>query len=214
MPSIKEIRDSIDVKLTKLDARADAFHAALEESKDHDERIKRSRQEVGRALDKLTANIDQQSELSDGRKQTIHSLVDNLNAQIADSKTASRETLAYARRQIHEASRKMETELDSVLAEPKNRTAELLRPAVDAYARAVDKLDAEFEASELRFESVRSKTDVALDKQRQETARKIAALKQRLAEQKEHAGERLADVETQLRGEFEQLAAGFKKLLG
>ena len=46
-------------KLDKLDARADAFQAALEGSANQiEERIARNKQEARRALDKLTADID------------------------------------------------------------------------------------------------------------------------------------------------------------
>src|SRR4029077_14679709 len=147
MSTFSDIREASDTKLAKLDARADAFHAALEGRKDSDERITRKHKEVRRALDKLTADIDQRTEISDTRKQAVRSLVDNLNEQITLSQTASRETLAYARRQIHEDSRKIEKELDVAFAEPKTGIVELLHVSIDAYAYAVDKLDAELEAA-------------------------------------------------------------------
>ena len=61
--------------------------------------------------------------------------------------------------------------------------------------------------------SAEDKENAALDDRRRETAQKIAALKRRLAERKGHPGERLADFETRLRGEFEQLVKSFKDLL-
>src|SRR5262245_25696039 len=131
MSSVKEIRESADVKLTKLGARADAFQATLEKSKDHANRIQPNQQEVRRALDQLKVDIDRHKDLSDERKQAIHSLVDTFNAQIAASETASRETLAFARQQIYEASRRMETELDGALTKSKNRVDELLQTAID-----------------------------------------------------------------------------------
>src|SRR5262245_2626266 len=213
MSIVKEIRESADVKLTKLGARADAFEAALEKSKDHADRIQSNQQEVRRALDQLKVGIDRHKDLSDERKQAMHSLVDTLNAQIDASETASRETLAYARQQIYEASRRLESELDGALGGPKNRVDQLLQTAINIYGRAVDKLDAELEAAELRFASAGSKQNAALDDGRRETAQKIAALKRRLAERKGHPGERLADFETRLRGEFEQLVKSFKDLL-
>ena len=213
MSIVKEIRESADVKLTKLGARADAFQAALEEDKDHGDRIKQNQHEVRQALDEVKAGIDRQKEVSDSRKQAIHSLVDNLNAQLAASGSASRETLMHAREQIHEASHRIETELDGALAESKTRVDELLQTAINTYGRAVDKLDAELEAAELRFASAEKKENTALDDGRRETAQKIAALKRRLAERKGHPGEQLADFETQLRGEFEQLVKSFKDLL-
>ena len=213
MSKVKEIRESADIKLTKLGARADAFQATLEKSKDHADRIQPNQQEVRRALDQLKVGVDRHKDLSDGRKQAIHSLVDTLNAQIAASATASRETLAYARQQIHEASRRLETELDGALAESKDRVDELLQTAINTYGRAVDKLDAELEATELRFASAGNKENTALDDERRETAQKIAALKRSIAERKGHPGEGLADLEIRLRGEFEQLVKSFKDLL-
>ena len=213
MSKVKEIRESADVKLTKLAARADVFQATLEKSKDHADRIQPNQQEVRRALDQLKVGVDRHKDLSDGRKQAIHSLVDILNAQIAASATASRETLAYARQQIHEASRRLETELDGALAESKERVDELLQTAINTYGRAVDKLDAELEAAELRFASAGKTENAASDNGRRETAQKIAALKRRLAERKGHPGEGLADFEIRLRGEFEQLVSCFKDLL-
>ena len=213
MSSIKEIRESADVKLTKLAARADALQATLKKSKDHADRIQPNQQEVRRALDQLKVGVDRHKDLSDGRKQAIHSLVDTLNVQIAASATASRETLAYARQQIHQASRRLETELDGALAESKDRVDELLQTAINTYGRAVDKLDAELEAAELSFASAGNKENTALDDERRETAQKIAALKRSIAERKGHPGERLADFEIRLRGEFEQLLKSFKDLL-
>src|SRR5262245_61435687 len=213
MPKVREIRESADVKLTKLSARADAYQATLENSKDHADRIQPNQQEVRRALDQLKISIDQHKDLSDERKQAIHSLVDTLNAQIAASATASRETLAYAHRQIYEASRRLETELDGALAESKERVDELLQTAINTYGRAVDKLDAELDAAELRFGSAGKKENTGLDDGRREMAQKTAALKRRLAERKGHPVEQLADFEIRLRGEFEQLVKSFKDLL-
>ena len=211
MSSISNIRESSDAKLAKLDARADAFQAALEGSANQiDERIARNKQEARRALDKLTADIDERTEVSDTRKQAIRSLVDNLNQQITLSQTASQETLAYARRQIHEGSRKIEEELDGALAEPKTGIVELRQVSMDGYTRAVDKLDAELEAAELRFASVKDKGDAAFDERRNEMAQEIAKFKQRLGEKGSHAGEKLAKFEAELRGEFEQTVKTIK----
>lgn len=213
MSSISNIRESSDAKLAKLDARADAFQASLEGGENQiEQRIARNKQEARRAVDKLAADIDQRTEISDTRKRAIRSLVDNLNQQITLSQTASRETLAYARRQIHDGGRKIEEELDGALAEPKTGIVELLQVSIDAYGRAVDKLDAELEAAELHFASAKDKVDSAFDKRRKDMAREIAKFKQRLGEKKAHAGENLAAFEEELRGEFEQAVKTIKDL--
>jgi uncharacterized protein (DUF342 family) len=214
MSSISNIRESADVKLAKLDARADAFHAALEGNKDGDGRIARNKQDVRRALDELTAGIAQQKELPDTRKQAISSMVDSLNKQIALIQTASREQVAYARRQIHDGIGKIETEIDTALAESHTATTSPLRAPIEAYARAVDKLDAELEAVELRFASVEDKVDAPFDQRRKEMAQEIVKFKQRLGEKNQRTGEKLADLEQKLRGEFEQTVRTIRNMFG
>src|SRR5882724_1457146 len=116
MSSIKEMKGSVDVKLDKLDARADAFQAALAGSKAQiDERIQYPRQAVRQALDKLAADIERQTDLTVERKESTLWLVDNLNEEIASCQAAAHETRAAARRQMHEIMQKVETEVDTTL---------------------------------------------------------------------------------------------------
>jgi hypothetical protein len=211
MSSINEIKQSVDVKLDKLDARADALQAALAGSKDQtNERIACRKQEARQAIDNLSSEIGQQKDLPDERKQAIRSLVDDLNEQLASSQTAAHETLAYTREQIQENLRKMETEVDAALDKSGATCIEPLQVSIGAYARAIDKLDAELEAAELRFSSVRDKVGAVLDQGRKKTAQDIAALKQRLGERNTIAGGQLAGFENGLREEFEQVAKTFK----
>jgi hypothetical protein len=217
MSSIKEMKGSADVKLDKLDARADAFQAALAGSKAQiDERIQYHRQAVRQALDKLAADIERQTDLPVERKESMRSLVDNLNEQIASSQAAAHETLASARRQMHEIMQKVETEVDTTLAESKSIDTELLHASIGTYARAVHKLDATLEAAEARFASVKDedKVDAAFDKRRQDMEQEIAKFKQRLDEKTAHKGEMLATFEAELHDKFEQIAKAFKDLFG
>jgi archaellum component FlaC len=213
MSSIEEIKQSVDVKLDKLDARADAFQAALGGSESQmNERIERRKQELRQTIEKLSSDIDQEKDLPHERKQAVGSLVDNLNQQIASSQTAAHETLAYARRQIQEGLRKMETEVDTALAESKSTPTEPLRLSIGAYARAMHRLDVELEAAEARFASAKDKGDLASDQRRQEMAEEIAQLKQRLGEKKAHSGDKLARFEAELHEKFEQMTKKFTEL--
>ena len=61
MSSIEEIKQSVDVKLDKLDARADAFQAALGGSESQmNERIERRKQKLRQTIEKLSSDIDQE----------------------------------------------------------------------------------------------------------------------------------------------------------
>ena len=213
MSTISKMRASIDFRLDKAQARAEAFDAALASSKGQiDARIARHRQQAQQQLSKLAADLDAQTSLPAARKQALRSEVDNLDEQIGLAQSASRETLASVRRQIQEGIGKMETELDAALGEAETKAAELLQASTAAYARALDKLDAELEAAQHRFASTRSELDTAVKTGHQEIAQEIAKLKQRLAERKTHTGENLAHFERELGEGVERVAKAFKDL--
>jgi type VI protein secretion system component VasK len=169
---------------------------------------------VRQALDKLAADIERQTDLPVERKESMRSLVDNLNKQIASSQAAAHETLASARRQMHEVTQKIETEVDTTLAGSKSTNAELLHASIGTYARAVHKLDAALEAAEARFASVKDKEDAVFNKRRQELAQEIVEFRMRLDEKTAHNAERLANFEAELHDKFEQIAKAFKDLFG
>ena len=215
MSTIRNIKESVDAKLDKLDARADAFQTALQGTSEQiAERIEQHKREMQQALDKLAAEIDKHKDLPDGRKQAIRSEVDNLNEQITLSESAARDTLAYTRRQIRQGIEKLEAQLDGAFTESKSLTVELLKASIEMFARAENKLDAELEAAELHFAASKRKVDAAFDKRRQEMAQEIAKLKQRLGDKGSQTSATLAAFEAELRGGFEQIAKAVKDLFG
>jgi len=115
-----------------------------------DEPIARHGDEAQRVLRKLRADVDQHKDLSPSRKQAIGSLVDNLDEQIALTKSASRETLMNARGQLRDGIDKMQTELNSALHGIESAAGHLLRASILACTRALDKFDGELEAVEKR----------------------------------------------------------------
>jgi hypothetical protein len=213
MTSISNIRESIDVRLDKVQARAEAFDAALEATKDQiDERIARHKERAQQSLGKLASDIDAQKDLPETRKQALHSVADNLDEQINLAQSASRETLESARRQIQDGVRKMETELDAALADGGTTSVDMLHSSMADYARAVDRLDAELEAAQHRLASARSQFDATVKARRQEVAQEIAKLKQRLGEKTCYAGEHLVQFERELGEGMERVVKAFRDL--
>jgi chaperonin cofactor prefoldin len=213
MSSISKIRESIDVRLDKVQARAEAFDAALEATKDQiDERIARHKQQAQQVLGKLAGDIDAHKDLPEARKRELRSVVDNLNEQITLTQSASRETLESARRQIQDGMSKLESELDATLGDAQNTSVELLHGSIAAYARTADKLDAELEAAQHRLASARSQVDSAVKAGRQGVAQEIAKLKQRLGEKSAHSGEHLAQFEREVGDGLERVVKAFRDL--
>jgi hypothetical protein len=93
MSRIRQIRESVDVKLDKLDAHADALEASLHHAEDQIRgRIERGKQQVHRALDTLKADIDKSKHLSETYKQKLQERIDELKVQIALGKAEARIT--------------------------------------------------------------------------------------------------------------------------
>jgi len=211
MTSLKKIRDSVDLRIDKLQARAEAFGSVLESTKEQiDERIASHKRVAQQALGQLATDIDGQKGLPAARKQAIHSVVDNLDRQIALAQSASRETLASARRQVLDGMRKMEAELEAALGDAQSLSLELLQESITAYARAVGKLDAELEAAEQRLASSRNQLDAAFKAERQAIAQAIAGLKQRLGERTAHTGEKLVQFEKELSDGLEHVVKALR----
>ncbi len=213
MSRIKAIRESVDSRLDKLDAHVEALEAALHHAENQIRgRIERGKQEVHQALDTLTADLDKSKQVSEEYKHKVRATIDDLKVQIALGKAEARDELSETRKRLHEGAQKMEAEVDAALAEAKGVTAELLEKSVRAYVRAMDTLGAELEAAETRYTSVRDKADAAFEKRRQETLQKISAFKKRLADRKQHTGEKLLRFEKEIRSGFEQVMKAFKDL--
>jgi hypothetical protein len=119
--------------------------------------IARHGDEAQRVLRKLADDVGQHKDLSASRKQAIGSLVDNLDQQIALSKSAAHETLMSARGQLRDGIDKIQTELNNALAEVESAAGHLLRSSMLAWTQAMDKLDGELAAAAKRGAS--SKTD-------------------------------------------------------
>jgi hypothetical protein len=97
--------------------------------------------EAQRMLRQLADHVGQHKDLPASRKQAIGSLANNLDEQIALTKSASRETLHSARSQLRDGVRKMHVELNGALVEAEAATDHLLRSSVLAWTHAVEKLE-------------------------------------------------------------------------
>ena len=211
--SNSEPTKSVDASLKKLDARADALLAALEQSPEQIHgRMERKKVAARQALDKLTNDLAVHNEISAASKESVCSLAENLNIQIDLSEKAARQTLIYARRQIHDAIQKVESQAQGLLTGTEVKSTERLRGSLADCAQALHALDAELEAAELRFAAVKQKLDALPGEQRQAIAQGIENFKKRLTERAEHTGEKVAKLADELAGEFERVAQAFKKL--
>jgi hypothetical protein len=141
MSRIRKIRESVDARLDKLDAHADAFEATLHRTKEGiDERIERGKQEVHRALDTLRADVDKSKQFSEAQKQKIRAEIDNLKVQIALGKADARDALAAARKRLHEGARKVDAAFDKRRQGMSQEIAEFKRRLGEKKAHTAEKL--------------------------------------------------------------------------
>ncbi len=213
MSRINQFRETADAKLSKLNQRVDAFEAALHRtSAQVHERIHSGKQEVEQALHQLSAAIEQVQHLSADRKQRILTAIDTLRVQAALGKAEARDALSAARTRLHAIARDVEGAVDAGLTDVKEMPADVLDAAIGTYVRAIDRLDAELEAAEVRFATVKEQAGEAFERHRQELLRTVQQFKEKLAGKHEHAAGNLGRFEEEVRGGFAQVVTATKNL--
>jgi len=122
------------------------------------ERIARHKEEARQAVSNVAAHLDGEGNLPVERKQAIRSLTDNLDGQITGIESASHETLASARRQIIEGTKKLKAELEAAIKSAQSHLPGSLNESVAGCAQALDNLDGELQAAEEHLAQASKKT--------------------------------------------------------
>ena len=132
-----------------------AFDPDLETAKEEiAERLAQHKREARQAGEKVAAHIASDEHLSAERKETIRSLVENLDREITMIESASHETLATSRRQLGDQVRKLKAEWDATLKSAQSHSSGLLHESVAASARALEKLESELKIAEDHLASI------------------------------------------------------------
>ncbi len=210
---IRQIRETIDSKLSALAAKADALGAQLAAGKrEAQERVERRMQALRESLDHLKAELERQGGLAEGSRKKLVEAIDELKVQIALGKADALDALEAHGKKIAESIARFEAEADHQLAGAKEHLDAAYEAVTRRYVHACDALEAELEAAGERLKEEMAYHGVDLERHKRELNEKIAALKQQVAEQRKHYSEKWQQFQSELEPGLTQIAKALKGL--
>jgi hypothetical protein len=207
MGKIQEVRESIDNQLDKLEIKATAIEAQLNETMESTiPRIESLKQSYLEMLKQVKEKIDNSPQIEANKKQEMCTLIEHAEVQLALGKAEARDTIEEQRKTISRAVAELEAELDVELEEVDRET-------IVEMVTAAELLDAAMETAALRLESEKKDIDELLAEKKTEIKSQIEAYKKDIAEKREGAPEKWAHFEDELKGGLEKVKGAFKQLL-
>ena len=148
MSKLKKIREAIDNRLDRWDARLDALEAQIEHGEDEVmERVHQGQQKLAAAADRIKETAEDAADLTAEEAAELRGDLDELRVQLALGKADSRDAFEAQRKKFRHALHAAEEKIDSLEDKLEDRIAD----EIEGFVRLADRLKAEFEAAELQF---------------------------------------------------------------
>ena len=195
MSKLKELRETIDTQLDRLDAHLDAWEAQLESNREKAlGRVQDQKQKLAETADRLSGLVGKSREVADHVEADVRTELEHLQVQLALGRAETRDAYNEQREKIHDAIERAEAGLNRL----EDKVEEELAGEMATFVRLSNRLRAELEAAEVQFALLRAEARDALDAGRAELEKRIRTLRGELAERGSQAAERLGQFE----GEF------------
>ncbi len=206
MSIIKNIRESIDIRLDHLDARAEALEAQLEGTRE--EALKRVEQQKEHLVSALS-RMEQQVAGSVAEKSSdVHAAFDHLRVQLTLGKAETTDLLKEQEKKIRDAIQTVEERLEHA----EEGLEEKLAKQATAFVGVANKLRAEFEAAELQFALFQGEHREDVEAGKQALRQNLNKLRDKLKSAGHEAGERLEDFENEFGAGLAHMRKAFMEL--
>ena len=158
MKSIKEVRAAINVKLDKIEAKAEAAKAQFDLSKaDVNTRIEQQEKSLLAAAEELTAKLEGAGAIAQEEVTKIKGSLEGLQVQLALGSADTRDTFNKKKNEISRRIAEFNAELDAAKAANDKATVEEIMAAMEAYALLAVALEAELEAADENYQQTKDK---------------------------------------------------------
>lgn len=202
MSRIRKIRDSVDGRLDRWQARAEAMENQLSASKEKaQDRVEASKRTYVDAIDKAKAGIEASTSLAANEKQRLHTNLDSARVQAALGKVESKDAFARQSREIRAGLKEMEGNIDKELDAFDSSIDEGLEKMAGELVAARNTLEAELEAAEQRLHGWKDGTK-----------EDIAGFKAKIAEHRGQAAEDLEAFNEDFSEGWKKIGTAFKNL--
>ena len=213
MSSIKNIRESVDGRLDRWQARAEAMESQISASKEKaQERVEASKQAYVAAIDKAKAGVEASTSLATEEKQRLHAKLDNARVQAALGKAETKDAFTEQSHKIRTSLKEMEGSIDKEMDSFDASIDEGLEKMAAELVAARNTLDAELEAAEQRLHGMKDEAKEDLQAKAAGVKADIAGFKSKISDRRGRAAEDLDAFNTEFSEGWKKIGAAFKNL--
>ncbi len=210
MSKIREIRETIDIKLDGLGKQASALEAQLSRSKDNAvEELETRKKQLDDMLKTFKTKIDGTRDIAEEKRSEIQGRVEQLHVQLTLGKAETKDALEQQKMKINDAVKTLENNIDEGIED----AATGLESLKQDFVEFSDSLNAEMESLGARFEMEKASKKADFDEQKKKLAAKIERFRNDLSVKRGIAEEKTSAFEGHLTKGFDQIKHAFKNLI-
>lgn len=199
MTSILNIRESINSKLDKWEAQANALQAQLELSKDQVmQRVEKQKQRLEKISKNVAEKINASAKLTSETKLNIKSSFEHLQLQLSLGGMDTRVAYQDWKHNLQYSLAKFEADLELSSTEDDEAIMAEMDMLMAEYIKEVYAMDAEIEAMELKFGDDKARIKANFENDRQEVLSKIDSYKAELAIKRKETTDKIEKFESEL----------------
>jgi DNA repair exonuclease SbcCD ATPase subunit len=213
MPTIKEIRESIDKKLDHWEASATAFEAQLQQTKEQAlAKLEDRKKTLNEALDNLKSAVANAKGIADDTKKQVQAEFDDLQAQLALGKAETQDAFRTQAKKIQDSIATLEASLDKHLDAAGHAAEAALEMAADKFIAATIEYEAQADALAEQFAMKKADLTAQLQDKKNDLQQRINEFKAQIQGKREMAKDKAATFENELSAGISQIKQAFKKL--
>lgn len=209
MPTVKEVRQSIDQTLDRWEAAASALEANAQATSDAvSERLQKFKGEASAAAAKLQDAVLQAQPMPDEARDQITKNIELLKAQLEAGQAAAYDAALDQQKKINEAVQLVESEIDKI----SGQMGDAYDRSLADWVRAQQELKQQMELAEIRFQHEKDKTQAQFETHQQTMLDGVKQFREMFEKQAATAQQKGETFAKDMNASFEQALEAFRKL--
>jgi hypothetical protein len=209
MPTVKEIRQTIDQTLDRWEAAASTLEANAQATSDAvSERLQKFKSEASVAADKLQEAASHAQQMPEEARDQLTKNIALLRSQLELGQAAAYDAVLDQQKKISEAVQLVESEIDKV----SGQMGDAYDRSVADWVRAQQELKQQMDLAEIRFQHEKEKTQAQFEAQQQTLLDNVKQFREMFEQQAAGAQQKGATFAKDMNASFEQALDAFRKL--
>lgn len=209
MPTVKEVRETIDQTLDRWEAAASSLEANAQATSDAvSERLQMFKDGASAASDKLQQAIAQAQQLPSEARDQLTKNIQDLQTQLHLGRAAAYDAVMDQKQKITDAVLRVESQMDKI----SGQMDDACDRTVADWVRAQQELEQQMELAEIRFLHEKEKKQAQFEDQRQALLDSVKQFRAMAEQQAASAQQKGSTFAKEMNASFEQVKTAFRKL--